>query len=90
LQLRLNQLSDQLQIKATLYIIPSKSSGLELISCFQGKGGGSTGVYLVVGVTAKVEERVGRGVGETAGCGVALGCGVGLGCGTSVGGTVVG
>ena len=36
----------------------------------QGSGGGPVvpeGVYIAVGVTASVEERVGRGVGETTG-----------------------
>jgi hypothetical protein len=42
----------------------------------QGKTGGpglTTGVYPAVGETARVEERVGRGVGDAAGCDVGLG-----------------
>jgi hypothetical protein len=42
----------------------------------QGIGGGpevTAGVYLAVGVTASVDERVGRGVGEEIGCEVGVG-----------------
>jgi len=46
---------------------------------YQGITGGpglTTGVYSAVGVTAWVDERVGRGVAESAGCGVGLDGGV--------------
>lgn len=53
------------------------------------------GVYFAVGVTARVEERVGRGVGEFCVCGVGLGLGVlvagtGVGKGVLVAGAAVG
>jgi hypothetical protein len=53
----------------------------------QGAAGGSPvtpGVYFAVGVTARVDDRVGRGVGELAGNGGDVGLGVFVGGGTAV------
>jgi hypothetical protein len=64
--------------------IPPIPAAAEACQTLQGSGGGpevTAGVYLAVGVTANVDERVGRGVGETAGCGVGLGRGVLVGGG---------
>ena len=74
---------------------PPASLAVEASQTLQGSCGGpevTTGVYLAVGVTARVEdERVGRGVGDTAGCGVGLGRGVLVGsCGVGTGVLVAG
>jgi hypothetical protein len=42
------------------------------------------GVYFAVGVTAKVDDLVGRGVGELTGKGVGIGLGVFVGAGNGV------
>lgn len=76
----------------------AKSRDGGTLESLQGKIGGSglgIGVYFAVGVTARVEERVGRGVGEFWGCGVGLGRGVfvagtGVGKGVLVAGAAVG
>jgi hypothetical protein len=90
-----------------LWIFPVKFPGsLEPLLAFyfiQGSVGGPVvpeGVYIAVGVTARVEERVGLGVGETTGCGVGLAWGVLVGggwvgkgvlvAGMTVGGLIVG
>lgn len=57
------------------------------LSIIYGATGGSPvtpGVYFAVGVTAKVDDRVGRGVGELSGNGVGGGLGVLVGGGNGV------
>ena len=62
--------------------IIEKKTQSPTFSKFQGAAGGSPvtpGVYRAVGVTARVDDRVGRGVGELSGNGGGVGLGVFVG-----------